>query len=62
METETEIDNTQTQAWTWNWRTFKKYLIRRNNPYSTIWIASDISRRNFQWRYILLAPFHDKQK
>ncbi len=23
-------------------------------------IASDISRRNFQWRYILLAPFYDE--
>ncbi len=54
METETETDNTRT--WTWTWRTFVKYFIRRNCPYSAIWNASKIARRNFQWRYILVAP------
>jgi hypothetical protein len=28
-------------------------------PNSAIWNASEISRRNFQWRYILLAPLHN---
>jgi hypothetical protein len=64
METETETDNTQTwtgprtRAWTWNWRTFAMYFIWRNCPYSAIWKASEISLRNFQWRYILVAPLH----
>jgi hypothetical protein len=35
---------------------FAKYFIRRNCPYSAIWNSSEISRRNFQWRYILVAP------
>jgi hypothetical protein len=63
-ETEKETDNTRTwkwpwiQTWTWNWRTFAKYFIWRNCPYSAIWNDSEISRRNFQWRYILVAPLH----
>ncbi len=64
METETETDNTwtwtwprtRTWTWTWNWRTFAKYFIRRNCPYSAIWNASEIARRNFQWRYIFVVP------
>jgi hypothetical protein len=46
METEMETDNTwtwtwpQTRTWTWNWRTFLKYFIRRNCPYSAIWNAN----------------------
>jgi hypothetical protein len=52
METETETDNT----WTWNWRTFAKYFIWCNCPYSAIWNTSEIARRNFQWRNILVAP------
>jgi hypothetical protein len=32
------------------------YIIGRNSPYSAVWIASDISRSNFQQRYILLTP------
>jgi hypothetical protein len=40
---------------------FAKYEIQRNS-YSTAWMASDISQRNFQWRYILLSPFHDEKK
>jgi hypothetical protein len=62
METEAETDNTRTWtwprtwAWTWNWRTFAKYFIRRNCPYSAIWNASEMSQRNFQWRHILVAP------
>jgi hypothetical protein len=63
METdmETETDNTQpwtwprTLTWTWNWRTFVKYFIWRNYPYSTIWNASEIAQRNFQWRYKLVV-------
>ncbi len=62
METETETDNTRTwtgpRTRTWNWQTFAKYFIRRNCPYSTIWNASEISRRNFQWRCILVTPLH----
>jgi hypothetical protein len=64
MDTETETDNTRTwteprtRTWTWNWQTFAKYFIRRNCPYSAIWNASEISRRNFQWHFILVAPFH----
>ncbi len=30
--------------------------LRRNFPYSAIWNAAEISRRNFQWRFILVAP------
>ncbi len=62
METESETDNTGTWTgpWTWtrtwNWRTFAKYFIRRNCPYSAIWNASEISWRNFQWCYILGVP------
>ncbi len=62
METETETDNTRTwtwpwtRTWTWNWRTFPKYFVRRNCPYSAIWNAAEIARRNFQCRYILVAP------
>ncbi len=62
METETETDNTRTwtwpwtRTWTWNWRTFAKYFIRRNCPYSAIWNASEIARCNFQWHYILVVP------
>jgi hypothetical protein len=61
METEMETDDTrtwtwpQTWTWTWNWRTFAKYFIRHNCPYSAVWNASEISWRNFQWRYILVA-------
>jgi frataxin-like iron-binding protein CyaY len=51
METETnmetEPDNARIRTWTWNCGTFVKYLIQHNSPYSTVWIASDISRRNF---------------
>jgi hypothetical protein len=60
METEMETDNTRT--WTWNWRTFVKHFIRRNCPYSTIWNASEIARRNLQWRYILVAPLQYEKK
>jgi hypothetical protein len=35
---------------------FAQYFIWRNCPNSAIWIASEISRRNFQWSYILVAP------
>jgi hypothetical protein len=58
METETETDTTRTwtwpwtRTWTWNWRTFLKYFVWRNCPYSAIWNAAAIARRNFQWRYI----------
>jgi hypothetical protein len=64
METETEADNTRTWTWpwTWNWRTFVKYFIRWNCPYSAIWNASDIAQRNFQWRYILVAPLQYGKK
>ncbi len=68
MEMEMETDNTRTwtwprtQTWTWNWRTFIKYFIWRNCDYSTIWNASEIARRNFQWRYILLAPLQYEKK
>jgi hypothetical protein len=47
METETETDNK-----------IAKYFIWRHCPYSAIWNVSEISRRNFQWRYILVAPLH----
>ncbi len=60
METETETDNTRT--WTWNWRTFVKYFTQRNCPYSAIWNASEIAWRNFQWRYILVAPLQYGKK
>jgi hypothetical protein len=53
METETETDNTRT--WTWNWRTFVKYFIRRNCPYSAKWNASEIARHNSQL-YTCSAP------
>ncbi len=65
MEMETETDNTQKwtwpqkRTWTWNWWTFAKYFIWRNCPNSAIWNASEISRRNFQWHYILVAPLHN---
>ncbi len=59
---ETETDNTQTRTWTWICGTFAKYLIQRNSPCCAVWIASDTSRRNFQRRYILLAPCHDEKK
>jgi hypothetical protein len=39
-----------------------KYFLRRNCPYSAIWNASEISRRNFQWRCILVALFHYGKK
>jgi hypothetical protein len=66
METEMETDNTwtwtwpRTQTWTRNWQTFAKYFIRRNCPYSAIWNASELSRCNFQWRYILVASIHNE--
>ncbi len=51
METEsnmeTETNNVRIRTWTWNCGTFVKYLIQHNSPYSTVWIAFDISRRNF---------------
>jgi hypothetical protein len=62
METEKETDITQTwtwprtRTWTWNWQTFAKDFIWCNCPYNTIWNASEIARRNFQWRYILVVP------
>jgi hypothetical protein len=52
----------RTQTWTWNWQTFDKYFIRRNCPYSAIWNASEIARRYFQWRYILVAPLQYGKK
>jgi hypothetical protein len=58
METEMETDNTRT--WTWNWRTFAKYIIWCNCPDSAMWNASEISRRNFQRRYKLVAPLHNE--
>jgi hypothetical protein len=57
MEMETETHNTQTwtwpwkRTWTWNWQTFAKYFIRRNCLDTMTWNASEISWRNFQWRY-----------
>jgi hypothetical protein len=66
IETETETDNTQTwtwprkRTWTWNWQTFSKYFIWHNCPDNAIWNASEISRRNFQWRYILVVLFHNE--
>jgi hypothetical protein len=66
METETETDNsrkwTWPRKWTWTWnrRTFAKYFIRRNCPNSAMWNASEISRRNFQWHYRLVAPLHNR--
>jgi hypothetical protein len=45
----------------WNWGAFAKYLIWRNIRYSAVRIASDMSRSNFQQRYILVAPLHDKR-
>jgi hypothetical protein len=51
MATETDMDMELT--------TFAKYFVRRNYPNSAIWNASDISRCNFQWRYILVAPLHN---
>ncbi len=70
METEMEMetDNTWTwtwpwiQTWTWNWRTFVKYFIQRNCPYSAIWNATEIAQRNIQWRYILVAPLQYGKK
>jgi hypothetical protein len=56
---ETKTDDTWT--WTWNCGTFAEYLIWRNSPDSVVWIFSDISWRNFQWRYVLLATFHDEK-
>jgi hypothetical protein len=68
METETDMKRKltthvtwtwpRTQTWTCYWRTFAKYFIWHNCPYSAIWNASEISRSNFQWRYILVAPLH----
>jgi hypothetical protein len=48
METETETDKTRTwtRTRTWNWGTFAKHFIRRNCPFSAIWNAAEISRRN----------------
>jgi hypothetical protein len=62
METETDMEtetvNTRTwtwpRTWTWNWQTFAKYFIWCNCPYSAIWNASEIARRNFH--YILETP------
>jgi hypothetical protein len=68
METEMETDNTWTwtwpriRTWTWNWRTFVKYVIRRNCPYSAIWNASEIARRYFQGCHILVAPLQYGKK
>jgi hypothetical protein len=59
MKTETETDSTQTLIW--NCGTFAKYLIRCKSPYGAVSTASDISRSNFQQRYILLAPFHEEK-
>jgi hypothetical protein len=59
MDMEMETNNTRKRTWTWNWRTFAKYFIRRNCPNSAIWNASEISRRNFQWRFILVAALHN---
>jgi hypothetical protein len=53
LEMETETDNTRTWSWTptpiwpWNWGAFAKYLIWHNSLYSTVRIASDISKCNF---------------
>jgi hypothetical protein len=33
-----------------------------NYPCSAIWNASEIARRYFQWRYILLAPLQYGKK
>jgi hypothetical protein len=38
--------------------TFAKYFVQCNCPYSAIWNALEISRRNFQWRYRLVVPLH----
>jgi hypothetical protein len=70
METEMKTDNTwtwtwtwpRTRTWTWNWRIFVKYFIRRNGPNSAIWTAFEITRRNFQWRYILVSPLQYEKK
>jgi hypothetical protein len=68
MDMKTETDNTRTWTWprkrTWtrNWRTLAKYFIWRNCPDSTIWNASEISRRNFQWRFVLVASLHNENK
>jgi hypothetical protein len=59
METEMETHSTRKWTWTWNWRTFAKYFIWRNCPSIAIWNVSEISRRNFKWRYILVAPLHN---
>jgi hypothetical protein len=65
METDTETDNTRKWTWPWkrtwtlNWQTFAKYFIQCNCPNSTIWNASEISWRNFQWRYIHVASLHN---
>jgi hypothetical protein len=65
IETEMEIDNTrkwtwpQKRTWTWKRQTFAKYFICRNCPNNAIWNASEISWRNFQWCYILVATLHN---
>jgi hypothetical protein len=64
MEMETETDNTWTWTWTrprsrtWNLGNFCKYFLWCNCPYSAIWNALEISWRNFQWPYRLVAPLH----
>jgi hypothetical protein len=66
IETGTETENTRTwtwprtRTWTWNWHTFAKCFIWRNCPYSAIWNVFEISRHNFQWRYIFIAPLHNE--
>ncbi len=36
-------------------------IVVDTRPYSAIWNASEISRRNFQWRYLLVAPIPTKK-
>ncbi len=69
MEMEVETDNTQTWTWmrkrtrtcTWNWDVLAKYLTWHNIRYDIVRTASDMPWRNFQQRYILVAPLLGKK-
>jgi hypothetical protein len=64
MEMEMETDNTRT--WIWTGHGIDEHLLSisygASCPYSAIWNASEIAWRNFQWRYILVAPLQYGKK
>jgi hypothetical protein len=69
MEMDVETDNTQTWTWmrkrTWtctcNWDILAKYLTWHNIRDGFVRTASDMPWRNFQQRYIIVAPLQDKK-